>query len=101
MAHVWIDSSEISDTIRGFYPMRAPDTGLAKARRVFTKHGGMCSAQAKRFGSAFTRARCMLSGSLAKSNGSVAAFTGSPPHRRSPARILFQSRFEFRARSSA
>ena len=41
MGQTWIDSSEISYTIRGFYPMPAKNTGLAKARRVFTKHGGM------------------------------------------------------------
>ncbi len=37
----WIDSSDISYTIRGFYPMPTFDAGLAKARQVFTKHGGM------------------------------------------------------------
>ena len=38
---MWIDSSEISYTIRWFYPVPATDTGLAKARQVFSKHGGM------------------------------------------------------------
>jgi predicted transcriptional regulator of viral defense system len=37
----WIDPSDISYTIRGFYPMPTVDTGLAKARKVFSKHGGM------------------------------------------------------------
>jgi predicted transcriptional regulator of viral defense system len=37
----WIDSSDISYTIRGFYPMPSTDTGLSKARHVFTNHGGM------------------------------------------------------------
>ena len=60
-----------------------------------------CSAPARRFGSAFTHVRCTHSGIPAKSNGSVAVFTDSPPRRRFPARISFQSRFEFRARLSA
>ena len=37
----WIESSEIAYNIRGFYPMPAPDKGLAMARRVFTEHGAM------------------------------------------------------------
>jgi len=37
----WIDSSDISYTIRWFYPMPTVGTGLVKARKVFTKHGGM------------------------------------------------------------
>lgn len=37
----WIDSSDISYTIRGFYPMQPTDTGLSKARHVFANHGGM------------------------------------------------------------
>ena len=42
----WIDSSDISYTIRGFYPMPTVDAGLAKARHVFTKHGGMLRTSA-------------------------------------------------------
>jgi predicted transcriptional regulator of viral defense system len=38
---VWIDSSDNSYTIRGFYPTPTIHTGLAKARQVFSKHGGM------------------------------------------------------------
>jgi len=34
----WIESSEIAYNVRGFYPMPAPDKGLAMARRVFTEH---------------------------------------------------------------
>lgn len=37
----WIDSSEMRYTIRRSYPMATSDTGFAKARHVFTKHGGM------------------------------------------------------------
>jgi len=37
----WIDSSDTSYTIRWFYPMPTIHTGLAKARQVFSKHGGM------------------------------------------------------------
>jgi predicted transcriptional regulator of viral defense system len=36
-----IESSEIRYNIRRFYPMRTPDTALAKARHLFTGHGGM------------------------------------------------------------
>src|SRR5260221_13896093 len=39
--HGWIKSSDRVYTIRGVYPMPAANTGLAKARRVFTKHGGI------------------------------------------------------------
>jgi len=41
-----MDSSDISYTIRGFYPMPTVDAGLAKARHVFTKHGGMLRTSA-------------------------------------------------------
>jgi hypothetical protein len=37
--HVWREYSETSYIIRGLYPMPGTDTGLAKARHVFTKHG--------------------------------------------------------------
>ena len=96
---VWIDSSDISYTIRGFYPMPTVYTGLAKARHVFTKHGGMLRTSAAS-DSAFTRGRCTHSAILATSNGSVAVYTDSPPRRRFPVRISFQSRFEFHVRSS-
>jgi predicted transcriptional regulator of viral defense system len=37
----WIKNSEISYTIRRFYTMPVPETGLTKARTVFTRNGGM------------------------------------------------------------
>jgi predicted transcriptional regulator of viral defense system len=37
----WIESSEITYNIREFYPMPGAAEGLAIARRVFTKYGGM------------------------------------------------------------
>jgi predicted transcriptional regulator of viral defense system len=37
----WIESSDTVYTIREAYPMPAPNAGLAKARHVFSKHGGM------------------------------------------------------------
>ncbi len=75
--------------------MPAADTGLAKARHVFTKHGGMLrTANAIRLG--IPRGRFTLSGTLARSNRLVADFTGSLLHRPSPVRIWFLSRFEFR-----
>ena len=37
----WIDYSDIRYTIRRVYPMPTADTALAKARHLFTGHGGM------------------------------------------------------------
>ena len=47
----WIKTSDIVYTIRWFYPMPPTNAGLAKARRVFTEHGGMLrTAKAIRLG---------------------------------------------------
>ena len=38
---VWIESSEMTYNIREFYPMPIADKAFARARQVFTEHGGM------------------------------------------------------------
>src|SRR5260221_11332156 len=49
--HGWIKSSDRVYTIRGVYQMPAANTGLAKARRVFTKHDGVLrTSNASRLG---------------------------------------------------
>jgi len=47
----WIKYSDIMYTIRNFNPRPAADTALAKARQVFSKHGGMLrTSKAMRLG---------------------------------------------------
>ena len=80
--------------------MPAADTGLAKARHVFTKHGGMLrTANAIRLG---IHPRTLYA---LRDSGEIEqvgrGLSGCPRLRRSPARISFLSRFEFRARSFA
>jgi len=60
--------------------MLATNNALAKARQVFTDHGE-CSAQARRFGTAFIHVRSTFLEMLAKSNRSARGFTASPRRR--------------------
>ena len=77
--------------------MAAADTAIAKARQVFSKHGGMLrTSKAMRLG---IHPRTLWT--LATSNRSDADSTGSPRHHRFQARTWCQSRSGFHGPSFA
>jgi len=80
--------------------MPPTDTGVTKAREVFTEHGGMLrTSKALRLG--IHPRTCTLFVMPERSNRSGVASIGSPPHRPFLTPIWFQLRFGFHALWSA
>jgi hypothetical protein len=77
---LWIKSSDIRYTIRGFYPWLLLIQDFPKHAKC-SANTGACSAQAKRFSWAFIHAPSTLFGAPARSNNLAAASTGSPQRR--------------------